>query len=105
MKSKTTRCRTCRCTTSTKLSVTARDDTAGGHRASQREQNKLMEEITSLLPLLIPLILLQLILIIVAVRDLVRRERTRGLKWVWAVIILFVNLIGPIVYLAIGREE
>ncbi|MDE2994159.1 MAG: PLD nuclease N-terminal domain-containing protein [Chloroflexota bacterium] len=64
-----------------------------------------MEEITSLLPLLIPLILLQLILIIVAVRDLVRRERTRGPKWVWAVIILFVNLIGPIVYLAIGREE
>lgn len=64
-----------------------------------------MEEITSLLPLLIPLILLQLILIIVAARDLVRRERTRGPKWVWAVIILFVNLIGPIVYLAIGREE
>ncbi len=64
-----------------------------------------MDEITSLLPLLIPLILLQLILIIVAVRDLVRRERTRGPKWVWAVIILFVNLIGPIVYLAIGREE
>ena len=64
-----------------------------------------MEEITSLLPLLIPLILLQLILIIVAVRDLARRERTRGPKWVWAVIILFVNLIGPIVYLAIGREE
>ncbi len=64
-----------------------------------------MEEITSLLPLLIPLILLQLILIIVAVRDLVRRERTRGPKWVWAIIIIFVNLIGPIVYLAIGREE
>ena len=64
-----------------------------------------MDEIGSLLPLLIPLILLQLILIIVAVRDLVRRERTRGPKWVWAVIILFVNLIGPIVYLAIGREE
>ena len=64
-----------------------------------------MVDITSLLPLLIPLILLQLILIIVAVRDLVRRERTRGPKWVWAIIILFVNLIGPIVYLAIGREE
>ena len=64
-----------------------------------------MDEITSLLPLLIPLVALQLVLIIVAVRDLLRRERTRGPKWVWAVIILFINLIGPIAYLAIGREE
>ncbi len=64
-----------------------------------------MDEITSLLPLLIPLIALQFVLIIVAARDLVRRKRTRGPKWVWAVIILFVNLIGPIVYLTIGREE
>ena len=64
-----------------------------------------MDEIVSLLPLLIPLIALQLVLLVVAARDLVRRKRTRGPKWVWAVIILFVNLIGPIVYLVVGREE
>ena len=64
-----------------------------------------MDEMSSLLPLLIPLIALQLVLLVVAARDLVRRERTRGPKWVWAVIILFVNLIGPIAYLLIGREE
>ena len=70
-----------------------------------RGRNEPMDEITSLLPLLIPLVLVQLILIIVAARDLVRRERTRGPKWVWAVVILFVNIIGPIVYLVVGREE
>lgn len=64
-----------------------------------------MDELISLLPLLIPLMVVQLILIVVAARDLLRRERTRGPKWVWAIIILFVNLIGPIVYLMVGREE
>jgi hypothetical protein len=41
----------------------------------------------------------------VALVDLVRRERTRGPKWVWAVVIVLVNLIGPVVYLFFGREE
>ena len=30
--------------------------------------------------------------------DLVRRAQTRGPKWLWALVILFVNLIGPIIY-------
>ncbi|MCJ7825791.1 MAG: PLD nuclease N-terminal domain-containing protein [Anaerolineales bacterium] len=64
-----------------------------------------MENISSLIPFLIPIILLQLGLMVFALADLIRRERTKGPKWVWAIVIIFVNLIGPIVYLVIGREE
>jgi hypothetical protein len=64
-----------------------------------------METLNELLPFLIPVILLQIALMVVALVDLVRRERTRGPKWAWALVILFVNLIGPVVYLLFGREE
>ena len=64
-----------------------------------------MDSLSELLPLLVPIILLQIGLIIVALRDLIRRERTKGPKWAWALVILFVNLFGPIIYLLIGREE
>jgi hypothetical protein len=64
-----------------------------------------MEQITAVLPYLIPIIILQLGLMIFALVDLARRERTKGPKWAWALVIIFVNLIGPIVYFVVGREE
>ena len=64
-----------------------------------------MEQFRQILPFLIPIILLQLGLMAVALIDLARRERTHGPKWLWALVIIFVNLIGPIVYFVIGREE
>lgn len=60
----------------------------------------------SLLPFLVPLILLELILLIIALVDLVKREHVRGEnKIVWALIIIFIQTIGPIVYLIWGRQE
>ena len=64
-----------------------------------------METLTDLLPFLIPVILLQLALMAVALVDLVRRERTNGPKWVWALVIVFGELLGPVVYLLFGRKE
>jgi len=67
-----------------------------------------MEELSTLrqyLPLLIPIVIIQLALVVAALLDLSRRSATRGPKWVWVLVILFVNLIGPIVYFAIGRED
>jgi hypothetical protein len=64
-----------------------------------------METLNELLPFLVPIILLQIVLMAVALVDLFRRERTRGPKWAWALVILFVNLIGPVVYLLFGRGE
>ena len=64
-----------------------------------------MEFITNNLPLLIPIILIQLTLVVFALADLLRREHTRGPKWVWVLVILFVNMIGPIIYFLVGRDE
>ena len=64
------------------------------------------EQFMELLPFIIPLVLLQLTLMIVALVDLTRREKTRGLpKWAWALVIVLGELIGPIVYFIFGREE
>jgi hypothetical protein len=63
---------------------------------------------TILILALSPLILIELVLIIYALVDLIRRDQrtVRGNnKWVWALIILLVATIGPIVYLIAGRVE
>jgi hypothetical protein len=52
-----------------------------------------------------PILVIQFILLVVAIVDLVKSENTNGPKWLWAVIILFVNIIGPILYFVIGRRN
>jgi hypothetical protein len=42
---------------------------------------------------------------VIALKDLVGRDRTNGPKWLWAVVIIFFNIFGPIIYLLVGREE
>jgi hypothetical protein len=69
------------------------------------ENTSILDQIMKLLPLLIPLLLIQLGLMIAALVDLIKREKTRGPKWMWIIIVVFVNLIGPIVYFVIAREE
>ena len=64
-----------------------------------------MQELRQWIPLLLPFVLLELALKAVALRDLVRREGVKGPKWAWALIIVFVNFFGSIVYLAFGRGE
>jgi len=64
-----------------------------------------MEYIVKYLPLLAPVFLLQIILLMIALLDLLRRQKTRGPKWVWGLAILFFQMIGPILYLVLGREE
>jgi drug/metabolite transporter (DMT)-like permease len=57
------------------------------------------------LPYIVPLVLLQLTLMIVALVDLIRRERTNGPKWLWVLIIVLGELIGPIIYFIFGRKD
>ena len=64
-----------------------------------------LQKFLQFLPFIIPIVLLQLILMIVALVDLAHREKTRGPKWVWVLIIIVGELIGPIVYFIFGREE
>jgi len=60
-----------------------------------------------IIALLIPIIVIQLGLMIAALVDLERDERRvrGGSKLVWAVVIVFVNILGPILYFVGGREE
>lgn len=58
--------------------------------------------------LIIPLIILELILVIVALVDLVKRDASTvqgESKLLWGLIILFITTIGPIFYLVIGRKK
>jgi ABC-type glutathione transport system ATPase component len=53
-----------------------------------------------------PLILIQLGLAIAALVDLIRRPKmSREKKILWVVIILFINIIGPVLYFVLGRKE
>jgi hypothetical protein len=62
---------------------------------------------TQILLLLTPIIVIEIGLIIYALRDLLRPERTvRGeSKLMWGLIICFISLVGPILYLTVGRRE
>jgi hypothetical protein len=66
---------------------------------------EVIAKIISFMPLILPLVLIELVLIIVALTDLVRREKTRGPKWMWAIIIVFGEMLGPILYFIFGRIE
>ncbi len=59
------------------------------------------------LPLLVPLLILQLILLVLALWDLTRPERrVRGdNKLVWGVVIVLVSMFGPLAYFLFGRED
>ena len=60
----------------------------------------------NLLIALLPLIILQLILMIAALVDLARRDKvTGGNKLLWALIIIFISTLGPIIYFIFGRKE
>ncbi|HUZ00988.1 MAG TPA: PLD nuclease N-terminal domain-containing protein [Thermomicrobiaceae bacterium] len=57
--------------------------------------------------LLAPLAVIELGLLVWALYDLTRPERrVKGnSKLVWALVIIFVGTLGPLVYLLAGREE
>jgi hypothetical protein len=68
-------------------------------------EDSALPALKQLLPIVIPIALLQFGLMVVALVDLIRRKRTKGPKWAWALVILLFNLVGPIIYLVVGREE
>ena len=56
--------------------------------------------------LILPLILINLVLIFICLKDLFKREKVTGNnKWLWAGIIIFIQFFGPVLYLVLGRKE
>jgi hypothetical protein len=62
---------------------------------------------TSLLLIVLPLVLIELGLVVFSLIDLFKPERRviGDNKLVWALIIVLVGTIGPIVYLLAGRKQ
>ncbi|HZK72428.1 MAG TPA: PLD nuclease N-terminal domain-containing protein [Clostridia bacterium] len=62
---------------------------------------------TSLLLILLPLVLIELGLVVFSLVDLFKPERrvVGNNKLIWALIIVLVGTIGPIVYLLAGRKQ
>ena len=54
--------------------------------------------------LIAPLLIVQAILAIVALIDIARIHATNGPKWVWVLVVIIINTIGPIVYFIFGRK-
>ncbi|PKL00805.1 MAG: hypothetical protein CVV56_03035 [Tenericutes bacterium HGW-Tenericutes-1] len=62
-------------------------------------------DLIELLPLLIPLLVVQLTLQIIALISLWKRETVRfDNKWIWVVIIVLGTLLGSIAYFILGGE-
>lgn len=65
-----------------------------------------MNQISSqFLKLIIPLVLAQLILMIFCLVVLKRDQVNALPKWLWAIIIIFGELLGPIIFLIFGRKK
>lgn len=69
--------------------------------------NTLPPEIARLIPLFIPILLVQLGLQAYALVDLARRpaDQVKGPKWLWVVIILPFQIFGALIYLFLARRE
>jgi hypothetical protein len=58
-----------------------------------------------LLQLIAPILVIQFILIVFCLFKL-RKDTVKFIpKWAWALVIIFGNTVGPIIYLIIGRER
>ncbi|MDM5332454.1 PLD nuclease N-terminal domain-containing protein [Ureibacillus composti] len=56
------------------------------------------------LPVVLPFVFVALLLIVIALIDLVRNRHTRENVILWAIVILFCNTIGPVLYFTVGRK-
>ena len=61
----------------------------------------------TLLLVVVPLILVQVLLLIWGLYDLTRPDRrVKGdSKVLWALVMILINIIGPVTYFLVGREE
>lgn len=65
-----------------------------------------MNDYIEYLPFLIPYIVLEIVLALVALIHVLRHPRYRfGNRVLWVLVVLFIQILGPVVYFAFGRGE
>jgi hypothetical protein len=63
-------------------------------------------EITKMIPFLIPVLIIELALIVIALLDLAKRSKVTGNnKVLWIFVIILFQIFGPVAYLMFGRKE
>jgi heme/copper-type cytochrome/quinol oxidase subunit 4 len=69
-------------------------------------QSDQLKTIIDMLPFLIPLFLIQVVLIVIALLDLFKRENMKSnTRLIWVFVIILINILGPIIYLVAGRKD
>ncbi|MBJ8325560.1 MULTISPECIES: PLDc N-terminal domain-containing protein [Streptococcus] len=65
-----------------------------------------MNSLKDYLPALLPIIFLEVILMIFALKSVLKQEKFKfGNKAFWIVIVIIIQILGPILYFVTGREE
>ena len=65
-----------------------------------------MENLVEYLPFLLPILLIEVVLMITALVHVLRHKTYRfGNRALWIVIVVCIQIIGPIIYFTIGRKE
>lgn len=66
----------------------------------------MMAELQPYLPILIPLVVIQIILLLTALIHLNKNPQVKiGSKNMWIFLIIFLNIVGPVLYFLIGRGD
>ena len=66
---------------------------------------EIMAEIIKFLPYAVPILIIEYGLMIFALVQLFRNKVRYLPKWGWALIIILINIIGPVVFLLVGKKK
>jgi len=65
-----------------------------------------MEKLMEYLPFLVPILLIELILMVTALIHVLKHKNYRfGNRILWVILVVAVQIIGPILYFTVGRGE
>ena len=65
-----------------------------------------METLKEYLPFLIPLLIIQFFLIVVSLSNIFKHKNYKcGNRLIWTLVVIFINIIGPVLYFIIGRDD
>ena len=69
------------------------------------EIDLIISEILNFLPYLIPVMIIEYGLLVFAIVQLAKNEVRYLPKWGWILIIVFINFIGPVIFLLISKKR
>lgn len=65
-----------------------------------------MEFIKQYLPILIPIIILEIGLMLYSLSHVLKHNKYKlGNRMIWIFIVIFIQIVGPVLYLIIGKED